>query len=91
MVLSLKKLAAESLYIDRDSVTGSYVRKYLSMFLYAANHLVINRDSFHRSRHVTMLAVQISEVNASKRDFDNCIPLVLYYRLGLLKQIEFSF
>ena len=79
--LAEEALAAEGFHVDSDSVAGLYVRDSRADFFHNANHLVPDRDSFHRSRHAAVLDVEITRTDACKSHLDNRIPLVLYRRL----------
>ena len=59
-LLAEEALTAEGFHVDRNSVTRANVRDRRADFFHDADHLVTDRDSFHRSRHAAVLDVQIA-------------------------------
>ena len=54
-LLAEEALAAEGFHVNRNSVAGLYVRNRRADLFHDADHLVTDRDSFHRPRHAAVL------------------------------------
>ena len=89
-VLAEEAVAAEGFHIHRHPVTGPDRGDGPAHLVHDAHHLMAHGDPGHRPGHRAVLDVQVTGADAAQRHFDDGVPIVQQYGLGLFHQFKQS-